>query len=119
MDRSPQKIRLSTHDFIHLVEVDNIIYCESNNSYTTFHLLGEENKITISVSIKQVEQQLNSVKFIRPHQSYLVNTKYIKRMYKISDGQLLLSTGAIIPVSSRKRKEVLNFFKHSPHIQTQ
>lgn len=114
-----KKITLSTRNFIHLIEIENIIYCQSNNSYTTFFLNDKLESITVSVSIKRIEQQLRNNNFIRPHQSFLVNTQYIKSLSKISDGELLLGDGTSIPVSTRKKKAILHFLKHSYRIQIQ
>ncbi|MCU4175131.1 LytR/AlgR family response regulator transcription factor [Carboxylicivirga sp. N1Y90] len=112
-----KKISLSTRNFIHLIKVENILYCQSNNSYTTFFFNDNKETITVSVSIKKIEEQLCNNNFIRPHQSYLVNTLYIKSLSKISDGELLLANGTYIPVSSRKKKAILHFLKQSSQIQ--
>lgn len=116
MHKSKEKLVLSTRDFYHLIEVDNIIYCKSDNSYTTFYLAGDE-KIKVSVSIKHVEQKLNNNSFIRPHQSYLVNIQHIKCIQKSSGGDLVMDNGKTISISSRKRSEVLHFLENIERIQ--
>jgi len=116
MHESNEKLVLSTRDFYHLIEIDNIIYCKSENSYTTFYLAGGE-EIKVSVSIKNVEQKMNSVSFIRPHQSYLVNIHHIKSIQKSSGGDLVLDNGKTITISSRKKSEILHLLGDIKRIQ--
>jgi len=116
MHTSKEKLVLSTRDFYHLIDVENIVYCKSENTYTTFYLNdGEE--IKVSVPIKNVEQQLSNKVFIRPHQSYLVNVQHIRSLHKISNGELLLDNGMVVAVSSRKKSEVLHFLENMVRIQ--
>lgn len=118
MSKKTQKIKLATHDFIYLVNIDSIIYCKSNNAYTTFFTNKEPQQITISSSLKKVQQLLGNT-FLRAHQSYLVNTSFINGMSNgtATGQQLTLTTGQKIPVSTRRKKEVLQFFASATRIQ--
>lgn len=44
---------------------------------------------------------------MRVHQSHLINTKFIKEFIKSDGGYLLLTNKETIPVSVRKRSEVI------------
>lgn len=101
-----QRITLNTVDAIHIIQVSNIIYCKSNNSSTTFYL-NNHAPITVSQSLKDVEKQLYKSSFIRPHQSYLVNSIHIVKVSKTNNYTLILSDKSIIPTSTRKRKEIM------------
>lgn len=101
-----QRITLNTIDAIHLVQVQDILYCKSKNSYTTFYLTNHQ-PIIISRSIKEVEEQLQESSFIRPHQSYLVNPMHVVEVSKTNNYSILLSDKSLIPTSTRKRKEIL------------
>ncbi len=116
MHKTNKKLVLSTRDFYYIIEIENIIYCKSDNSYTTFYLTdGEE--IKVSVPIKSIEQKLDSERFIRPHQSYLVNIHQIKSIKKSSQSELILYNGKTIIISSRKKGEVLQFLENIKRIQ--
>lgn len=116
MHKSKEKLVLSTREFYHLIEVENIVYCQSENTYTTFYLVdGQE--IKVSVPIKTVEQQLSSDTFIRPHQSYLVNVQHIRSVHKSAGGELILANGKSISISSRKKSDVLHFLENIARIQ--
>lgn len=82
-----------------------IIHCEASNNYTTFYTNTGE-KIIVSKPIYEYEELLGGYNFIRCHQSYLVNKKYIKSWVKEDGGYLLLSNGSKIPVSKQKREYV-------------
>lgn len=100
------KIALSTLDKIHVVEIDNIVRCESSDNYTTFYF-KDRSKLMVSKTLKTYEGILSGNDFYRVHQKHLVNKKYIKEYVKIDGGFLKLSDGASVPVSIRKRAEVV------------
>ncbi len=102
----PKKIILSTSEGIHILSVDEIIRCESDDYYTKFFLTNG-NSILISKTLKQNEAMLSDFNFIRPHRSHLINTKYIKNFLKINESHILMNDGSKIPVSRRKREEII------------
>jgi len=101
-----QRISLSTIDAIHLVQIQDILYCKCDNSSTTFHLTNHA-PIVVSRSIKEVEKQLGPANFFRSHQSYLVNINHIKEINKSENYSILLSDDSQIPTATRKRKEII------------
>lgn len=104
-DASLKKIILKTHDAIHLVSVRDIIYCESDENYTTFHLAGS--KIMTSRTLKEYEELLGESGFFRVHKSYLINVSCITRFEKAEGGSVVLNHTVRVPVSSRKREQLL------------
>lgn len=110
-EKEPPKIILSTSDKIHVVEVDKIIRCESDNYYTRFYL-SDGQSILISKTLKENEELLNEYNFIRPHKSHLVNISYITAFLRIDSGYIKMSDGSKIPVSRRKREYIINIINH-------
>ena len=106
----PSKISLHTSERIIIVEIDDIIRCQSDNNYTTFHLNNEQ-KVLVSKTLKYYAKILISLGFIRSHQSHLVNKKYIKEFVKSDGGYLVLNNHFNVPVSARKRSEILEILK--------
>jgi two-component system LytT family response regulator len=102
----PHKIVLSTAERIYVVDVDEIIRCESDNYYTRFFFLNNK-PLLISKTLKEHEALLSEHHFIRPHKSHLVNVKYIKQYSRSAGGVLILDDGSEIPVSRRKREMVV------------
>lgn len=100
------RIALRAKNYVELVNYEEILYCHSDGCYTTFYLT-DNRKIVVSKPIKEYDELLDHMIFIRTHQSYIVNINHVSRYHK--DGFLLLRTGTEIPVSTRKRDLVLNF----------
>lgn len=107
----PKQITLKTQHTIHFVSLDELVYCSADGSYTNFVLKGGE-KIMVSDSIGEYDELLRSNGFLRTHQSYLVNTAFLSQFDK-RKSTLQLKNGAEIPVSSRKKDEILAFLKNS------
>ncbi len=101
-----KKIALNDGNVIHYVKVSDVIYCKADGSYTLFYLLGTR-KIMVSKLLKEYEELLDDFGFLRTHHSYLINTKKITKFDKADGGQLILEEGHSVPVSARKKEQVL------------
>ena len=98
-----ERIAVKTTEGIELILTANILYLQSDKGYTTVFLEGGE-KILVSKVLKTYEELLPPSLFVRCHQSYLVNSHYIKKYLK--EGILELTTGERIPVAERRRELV-------------
>jgi two-component system LytT family response regulator len=116
MTQIDDKLLLSTHDYFYVVKLEELIYCKSENSYTTFYLQDEQS-ITVSVSIKKVEALLTDKRFVRSHQSFLINMGHIKSIHKAINNELIMTNGEVLPISSRRKKELIRFLSQSLRIQ--
>ncbi|MCU4176479.1 LytR/AlgR family response regulator transcription factor [Carboxylicivirga sp. N1Y90] len=105
-DEQRKKMVLRTSDSMHIIEINDIMYCKSDNSYTTFYI-KDQKEIVVSKGIKEYAELLEEYRFIRPHQSYLVSLDYIQRIDKSDGGFIILNNGKEIPVSSRRKQSLL------------
>ena len=105
-NQRPKKISLHTSDKIMEVDLDDIIRCQSDNNYTEFYL-KDGKKILVGKTLKYFADMLQEYQFLRVHQSHLVNLFYIKEFIKSDGGYLLLKDKKTVPVSVRKRNEVI------------
>lgn len=105
----PQKIVLKTLERIYVVNLDEIIRCESENNYTVF-FLTDGNKIMVSKSLKTYEEMLGSAGFKRVHQSHLINPSFIRHFEKQEGGYLVMSDNSKVPVSAQQKQNLLNYF---------
>lgn len=105
-DQRTRKIVLSTAEMIHVIDVDDIIRCESDNYYTYFYFV-DGRKLLVSKTLKENEELLGQHNFIRPHKSHLVNIKYIKSYVRQDGGFILMTDGTRIPVSRRKKDTIM------------
>ncbi|MFO7370074.1 MAG: LytTR family DNA-binding domain-containing protein [Bacteroidales bacterium] len=106
-----RKIVLKTFDSIYVVDLQDIIRCESDNSYTLFYL-KDSRKIMVSSVLKDYDELLADSGFIRVHKSHLVNLNYIDKFIKSDGGYLIMKDGASVPVSQRKRDMIMDFFNN-------
>lgn len=105
-----ERLALHTQDKIHIVNINDIIRCESNVNYTEFHFAGGK-KLLVTKTLKDFEDLLSNQGFYRVHQSHLINTRYIKEFVKTDGGYLLMTDGCNVPVSTRKRPEVMKMLE--------
>jgi two-component system, LytTR family, response regulator len=100
------RIALNSQEKIQIVEIPQVVRCESNGSYTLFFLeTGEE--ILVTKTLKEYDHLLSGLGFLRVHQSHLINLSFIKEFIKKDGGYLILKDKTEIPVSSRKRSSVM------------
>tara|TARA_R110001632_G_scaffold89156_3_gene192346 strand:+ start:13637 stop:14386 length:750 start_codon:yes stop_codon:yes gene_type:complete len=105
-NQRPKKISLHTLDKIIVVDLNDIIRCKSDNNYTEF-FFKDGTKILVTKTLKTFADLLKNYQFLRVHQSHLVNTTYIKAFIKSDGGYLVLKDKNTVPVSVRKRAEVI------------
>lgn len=105
-DQKPKKISLHTLDKIVVVDLEDIVRCQSDNNYTMF-FFQDGSKILVTKTLKYFSDMLKNYQFLRVHQSHLVNLKYVKAFIKSDGGYLTLKDKNTVPVSVRKRSEVI------------
>lgn len=100
------KIPISSLNGVELIEVDQIIRCESDGNYTTIVL--HQRKITVSKTLKEIEKQLIDFPFFfRLHNSHLVNLNQVVKYIRGEGGSVILSNQEEIGVSRSKKMELL------------
>lgn len=107
LNLKPKRISLSTYNDLIVVDLKNIIRCETSDSYTTF-FFSDGKKTMVSKSLKYYDDVLTEEMFFRVHQSHKVNILYIKKFLK--SGNLILSDDTVIPVSQRNKDGFLNWY---------
>lgn len=110
-DDTNQKIVLATAEMIHVINVDDIVRCESDNYYTMF-FFTDGRKLLVSKTLKENEELLSHHNFIRPHKSHLINVKYIKSFLRQEGGFIVMTDGSRIPVSRRKKEKIMDILLH-------
>ena len=105
-DSLPKRISLSTQEKIAVVEIANIVRCESDGNNTMFTFKSGE-RIFVTRTLKQFDQMFSEHTFIRTHQSHLINTEYIQEYIRRDGGYIKMKNGDRIPVSVRKKSTVI------------
>lgn len=105
-----ERLALHTQDKIHIVNIDDILRCESDGNYTVFSFTTGKTML-VTKTLKEFEDLLTDQGFYRVHQSHLVNTKCIREFVKTDGGYLIMNDGSNVPVSTRKRPDVMKMLE--------
>lgn len=102
-----QKLILKTAEKIYSVNIQDIIHCESEKNYTTFHFVNAP-KLVVSTTLKEYETMLKPFRFFRAHQSHLINLLYFDHYIKSDGGNtIVMKNKNKIPLATRKKEEFL------------
>lgn len=93
-----------------LAVVEDIVYCEASKEYTYIHCLNQP-PVCSSINLGEYEDLLQGYAFCRVHHSFLVNKDHVKEYVKGEGGELLMQGDRNIPVSRRKKQEVIEWLK--------
>ncbi len=105
-DKKDLRLALHTLEKIHVVPVGSIVRCEASTNYTLFYL-ADKRQLLVTKTLKEYDTLLGEHKFLRVHQSHLVNATFIKEFVKGDGGYLVLADNTQVPVASRKRNLVI------------
>lgn len=83
------------------INYDDIFFVESNNSKCIVHSSNDKD-YTIYKKLDEIEKELKDKRFLRCHQSYLVNMNYITKAEK----NFKLANGSIISIRQRNLKQI-------------
>ena len=84
---------------------DDIMYIDSDKHNVTLHLSDGSEIITVD-KLGEIEKRINEKRFLRCHQSYLVNMDYIKDV----EDDFIMEDGTLVPIRVRGRKEILDTY---------
>ncbi len=100
------RIALPTMEGLHIIPADSIISCASSSNYTIL-TLKDGKKLTVSRTLKEIEEMLEGHPFFRVHHSYLVNLTEVRRYIRGEGGMLIMSDETSIDVSRSKKDQLL------------
>ena len=106
-DQQQFKLALSNSDGVFLYEPAEIILLEGSSNYTKF-FFSNQRTLIVSKTMKEYEEILTDHHFLRVHKSYLVNKMHVIKVDK--EAILELSNQMHIPISRRKKAEILQWF---------
>ncbi len=91
---------------LHVLDPRDIARCEADGNYTRLYTTGGE-RIVAARTLKDFEELLAPHRFERVHMSHLVNLLHVRKFLNRDGGVLVLADGATVPVSQRKRQQVV------------
>lgn len=99
------KIAVPDGEGINFIKVNNIIRFQSEGSYTYMHTSDQPKPILISKPMGDYQEMLSSANFVRVHRSHLINLNHVNKYIKGDGSYAVMSDGAKVEVSRRKRTE--------------
>ena len=96
------------HEGKKTVSLDCLLYVESKKHRLEFHVM-EDKLVTYTTyeTLNNMEKYINSRQFLRCHQSFLVNIKYIEDICRY---KVILYNGKDFPMPKARYKEVWNTY---------
>ena len=85
-----------------VLQVGEIIRCESDNNYTRF-CLRDGRKLIATSPLKYYERLLPEHLFFRIHKSHMIQRKYVRRVDKGEGGLVEVEGGDKLPISRRRK----------------
>jgi len=101
---TPSRLAIATSEGMEYLNPREIIRIEADRSYSWFYLTGER-KLLVSRNLKEFQDLLGDRNFFRPHNSFLINLKFVKKFVRKEGGYIEMTDGSQVPVS-RNRKDI-------------
>lgn len=101
-----KRISVTINGGIEFIEIGNILCAMAKGNYTEIKLKDGSKKL-VSKKLKDIEEYLPPIFFLRIHNSYIVNVSCIKKYYNGRGGYVELNDHTSLPVSSARKEELL------------
>lgn len=87
-----------------IVPLDTVEYIEASDVYALVVAGGKRH--LVRTALDALERELDPDDFVRVHRSFIVHTRRIREIRRAGPGALVLVTGAVVPISRRRRAHV-------------
>lgn len=104
------KIAVPTLEGIHFLSIKDIVKVQAESNYSIIYFANKQ-KMTVSRTLKQVEDALEGYTFFRAHKSFLINLSYISRYIRGEGGVIIMQDGSEVELSRNRKKEFLELFE--------
>jgi two-component system LytT family response regulator len=105
-DLKVKKLAVSSATGIDFLNIEEIMYCEADTSYTYIHSKGGK-KVTSSKGLSHYEKLVPNSSFIRVNRTFLINIDHIESFRKPTS-IITMNDGTEIELSRRKKKDFLH-----------
>ncbi len=103
------KIAIPGQNGVSFIEVNEIEYAEASNNYTKLILLNKQNHI-LSKTLKDVQEVLENLQFLRVHRQYIINLNHVKHFYRGENMYVVMTNGENIPVARSQKDKLVEKF---------
>ena len=103
-EKNKETLLLKTTEAVFLVNLKDIVRCESSRNYTTFYL-EDGRKILTSKTLKDYDILDYEPMFFRCHRSHVINLAFFDRYERANGGFAIMKDKSEVPIS-RSNKEL-------------
>lgn len=82
------------------VSLDSIVYVEGMSEYLKIHVEGDPTPVVVLMSMKKLEDNLPTSRFMRIHKSYILNLSKIR---EVSRSRVVTTAGDSLPIGDSYR----------------
>lgn len=105
-----EKVILPVSHGFKVVNSEDIIRLEAEDCYTHIFTTNEK-KLTVSKTLREIEDKVSDRLFFRVHKSHLINLHHIKNYSKLDGGCITMSDGVKIHISRRRVADFTERYK--------
>lgn len=107
---SQQRIALPCTDGYIFINIEDIIRCQSDKSYTLFIVKRAEKmeELWVSKNLGEYAELLEDAGFKRIHRSHIVNPKFVKKLIRGRIPQVVMQDDTVINIPSGRKDDILN-----------
>ena len=104
------KLSVSTQDGIEIINLNDVDYMKAERAYT---LIKRQDKADLMVSkpLKDFEEMLPPTKFMRIHDSYLINLDRVLRYLRQDGGYAVMRDGSEILISRGRKDDFIKYLQ--------
>lgn len=103
----PVKIKITDHTGFYFVDALQITHCICDNGCVIVFTTDKKKHVTCQ-PLSSIEEDLKTTdKFVRIHDSTLINLDFVKKYIRGNGGIVLTKEGTELGVSKRRKKEFL------------
>src|SRR5690606_30893680 len=106
------RFRLNSQQGFKIVSSIDIVRLKAESNYTRVYFSNGDVFIE-SKTLREFEQELAAIDFIRVHRSHLINMMYVQGYLSKNGGIILLTDGSEIEISRSKHREFLHWTKQN------
>ncbi|NNF34097.1 MAG: response regulator transcription factor [Saprospiraceae bacterium] len=104
-----RRIALPTFEGLEFILLNDILYCESDGTYSILHFTNGH-KMIISKPLLYLEEVLCDYHFFRVHNSFIINLDHVIKYSRGAGGEVTMKNGDVVRVSRSKKEELLKLF---------
>jgi two-component system LytT family response regulator len=101
-----RKISLPDAQGFKVKDIADIVYLEADNNYTRFYFRNSE-KMLVAKAMKDYEEVLNPIQFVRIHKSTIINLRYLKNYSNKAGLVVKMHDETELAISRRRSAEFL------------